>query len=287
MAETGAYVAVAPPVHQVMTDVLGILGPQKGILMRQRFDLIEALSTWERRNKYQVATKPHDKGNEPGEWEDKTFRKQLKHGHILTLKEESACCQRQCCRPYHSLTVKVKGGDASGAADGDILAEFDRPFQCSILCCGVLFNPQVLTVSIKGKETGKVIQHWPCIQNIVCWRRHWRVVDAEGKDTYLIRDDFCCNSNMFAPSICCPVRTIDILTPDENETKVGSIVNVFPGCNLRACRGTADNYILNFPDAASPTDKLNLLGALVLVEYMVFEKKPGDGSAGGDGGFDA
>jgi len=89
---------------------------------------------------------------------------------------------------------------------------------------------------------------------------------------------------MFAPSICCPVRTIDILTPDENETKVGSIVNVFPGCNIRAWRGTADNYILNFPEAASPTDKLNLLGALVLVEYMVFEKKPTKGGEV-DGGF--
>lgn len=279
MVDTGIQY-VAPPVQQVMTDIFGILGPQKGILMRQRFELIEALSSWERRNKYQVATKPTDKGNEPGEWEDKTFKDQLKHGHILTLKEESDCCQRQCCRPWHSLTIKIKGGDAT-AADGETLAEFDRPFACTMLCCCMLVNPQILTVSAKGKETGKVIQHWTCIQNIVCCQRYWRVVDAEGKDSYLIHDDFVCNSNCWAPSICCPVRKISILTPDENRTEVGSIVNVFPGCNLRGCTGTADNYILNFPDAASPADKLNLLGALTLIEYMVFEKKPDNNNGGG------
>jgi hypothetical protein len=110
------------------------------------------------------------------------------------------------------------------------------------------------------------------------------VVDADGKDVYMIRDDFCCNENMCAPSICCPVRTIDILTPDMN-TKVGSIVDVFPGCNIRGCVGTADNYILNFPETATPTDKLNLLGALILIEYMVFEKKPDNNNDGGLGGL--
>lgn len=56
---------------------------------------------------------------------------------------------------------------------------------------------------------------------------------------------------------------------------------MFPGCNVRGCTGTADNYILNFPDAASPADKLNLLGALMLIEYMVFEKKPDNNNGGG------
>jgi len=265
-------VMVAPPVHQVMTDILGILGPQKGILMRQRMDLLEALTGWEQRNKYQVATKPHDKGDNPSEWEDETFRKQLKHGHLLTLKEESECCARQLCRPRHTLSIKIKGGDDT-KVEGETLAEFDRPFKCTLLCCCTLFNPQVLTISIKGAQNGRVIQHWPCMNNLFVCHRYWRVVDGSGKDVYMIRDDFCCNQNMCAPSICCPARHLDILTPDMN-TKVGSIIDVFPGCNVRGCFGTADNYILNFPDTATPADKLNLLGALILIEYMVFEKKP-------------
>jgi len=266
-------VMVAPPVHQVMTDILGILGPQKGILMRQKLDLLEAISGWEMRNKYQVATKPHDKGNTPQEWEDETFKKALKHGHILTMKEESECCQRQCCRPRHSLRIKIKGGEDT-KVDGDTLAEFDRPFKCTIICCCQLFNPQVLTATVKGGQvTGRVIQHWPMINNFVCCQRYWRVVDGDGKDKYMIHDYFCCNENMCAPSCFCPVRTIDITTPDQTK-KVGSIVNVWPGCNIRACLGQVDNYILNFPEDATPADKLNLLGALVLVEYMVFEKKP-------------
>jgi len=272
---------VAPPVHQVMTDVLGILGPQKAILMRQRMDLFEAIVGYERRNKYQVATKPHDKGDSPQEWQDETFKKQLKHGHLLTMKEESECCQRQLCRPRHSFSIKIKGGDDT-KVEGETLGEFERPFKCTLLCCCTLFNPQVLTASVKGKVTGRTIQHWPCMNNVFVCHRYWRVVDADGKDKYMIRDDFCCNQNMCAPSICCPARTLDILTPDMT-TKVGSIVDVFPGCNLRGCIGTADNYILNFPTDATPTDKFNLLGALILIEYMVFEKKPDKNGNGGDG----
>jgi hypothetical protein len=267
-------VMVAPPVHQMMTDVLGILGPQKGILMRQKVDLLEALSGWEMRNKYTVSIKPHDKGDAPQEWEDETFKKALKHGHILSMKEESDCCQRQCCRPRHSFTIKVKGGNDT-KMDGETLAEFDRPFKCTCICCCTLFNPQVLTAALKGgKVTGRVIQHWPLINNLMLCTRYWRVVDGEGKDKYMIYDNFCCNENMFAPSCFCPVHTIDIMTPDQSK-KLGSIVNIWPGCNFRSlCAPAVDNYILNFPADASPEDKLNLLGALVLVEYMVFEKKP-------------
>lgn len=264
-------VVVAPPA-QVMTDVLQMLAPQKGLLMRQKLDLAEAFVGYEWRNKYKVATLPAGKGATAAEWTDETFSDALKKGHLLTLKEESDCLERQCCRPRHSLKIKIKGGDDS-KAEGVELGEFERPFQCTMLCCCMLFWPQVLTAKANGKETGKVIQHWPCINNLIVCNRHWRVVDASGKDVYMIKDDFCCNANMCAPSCFCPVRTIDILTPDMN-TKVGSIVDVWPGCNVRGFFGSADNYILNFPDNASPEDKFNLLGALILIEYMVFEKKP-------------
>jgi len=276
---TTVVTTVAAPAQQSMSDVLGILGTQKGVLMRQKLDVLEAVSKWERRNKYQVAAKPADKGNKPEEWEDATFKKALKHGHILTLKEESSCCQRQCLGPWRTFKIKVKGGEDT-KADGDTLAEFDRPCKCSIICCCWLFNPQELTVSLKGGTvTGRVIQHWPMINNFIPCQRFWRVVDGSGKDTYMIHDYFCCNENMCAPSCLCKTRTIKIMNPDQTK-EVGSIVNMWPGCNIRACFGQVDNYILNFPDDATPTEKLNLLGALVLVEYMVFEKKPGQGEGG-------
>jgi len=277
---------VAAPAHQSMTDILSILGTQKGLLMRQKTDLLEAISGWERRNKYQVATRPHDKGDDPKDWEDATFKKALKHGHILTLKEESDCCQRQVCRPMHSFRIKVKGGEDT-KADGDTLAEFDRPFKCQLVCCCKLFNPSTMTNSLKGGQvTGRTIYHWPMIKNFMICTNYWRVVDAEGNDKYMIYDDFCCNKNMCAPSCCCPVRTIQIQTPDQTQN-VGSIINYWAGCNLRSFFHPAvDNYVLNYPADATPTDKFNLLGALLLVEYMVFEKKPRDNNGGGLGGLD-
>lgn len=270
----GAVNQMNMPTAQVMTDALKILGPQKGILMRQKLDLAEAFVAWQWRNKYKVANLPT---TEPEEWTDDAFKSQLKKGHLLTLKEESGCCMRQCCRPRHSFKIKVKGGDDSNA-DGQTMGEFDRPFQCSMICCFWLICPQVLTATANGKETGKVIHHWPCINNIFLCHRYWRVVDGSGKDVYMIYDNSCCNSNLFAPNCCCKVHTIDIMTPDMT-TKVGSIKNIWPGCNLRGCIATADNYVMTFPENASPEDKFNLLGALVLIEYMLFEKQPNQDAA--------
>jgi len=269
--------------QQMADDVLSILAPQKGILMRQRLDLLEVIFGWEQRNKYGVATKPVGRGNSASEWQDDTFRDQLRQGHLLTLKEESECCERQCCRPYHSLSIKVKGGQET-RSDGVNLAEFDRPFKCTMVCCGVLCNPQTITAKINGNVTGQVVQHWPCSNNFLCCHRYWRVLDADGKDKYMIHQDFCCNENMCAPSMCCPVNTIDILTPDQSQ-KVGQIVDIWPGCNARGCIGTYDNYIMDFPDAATPTDKLNLLAALILIEYMVFEKKQKKNNGNADAGL--
>jgi len=66
------------------------------------------------------------------------------------------------------------------------------------------------------------------------------------------------------------IFAIDIM--DANETNViGQMKAVFPGCNIRLC-GDATNLVLDYPQAISGADKALLFGALMLIEYLFFEK---------------
>jgi hypothetical protein len=97
------------------------------------------------------------------------------------------------------------------------------------------------------------------------------VNDANGATTHVIEQDVCCNANCLAPTCCCPIHKLNIKDPSE-ERVVGSVENIFPGCSIRTlfCSNLIDNYRLTFPTNATPEDKANILGALFLIDYMVF-----------------
>lgn len=274
---------MAAPSGQAMAD---ILAPHKGILMRQKLDLLDIFCpALGKENKYKVAARPEDKDTaDPSEWEDKTFKKALKKSEILTLKEKSSFCCRVCCRSAREFTMKIKTGD-SVDDDSSTVAQLYRPFKCTCLVCGFLMlNPQEIQVrppkfdadseeDVQSKPLGRVRQLWQIPGSCFC-SRYWEVMDEDDSAKYVIRQNLC-STNMCAPSLCCPVHTIEIWDAKQ-ENKVGAILNLFPGCNWRGCVGDADNYMIDFPKDATPQDKSNLLAANVLIDYMVFEKQPGD-----------
>ena len=87
----------------------------------------------------------------------------------------------------------------------------------------------------------------------------------------MIERDVCCNANCLAPTCCCPIHKLNIKDSSEQNV-VGSLENIFPGCSLRTlcCGNLIDNYRLQFPATASAEDKANILGALFLIDYMIF-----------------
>jgi len=286
---------IAPPAqHMKDASIEAILAPHKAVLIRQKLDKMEMIcpGILQKDNKYKVAFAPPDKlkdlkdGSKTNEsaddWEDKHFKKALKHGEIVTLKEKSSCMGKFCCGSYREFSMKMNAGD-DVAAEGNLGTMF-RPFKCTILLCGLmLFNPQELTVSNREhKRLGKITQKW-ILPGSCCCSRYWSVTDDEGKKRYLISQKFFCNTNQCAPSLFCPVHTIEINTPDGNE-KVGEINNFFPGCGWKKfwrLQGDADNFMIRFPKDATPADKALLLGANILIDYMVFEKAPDNDGLGG------
>lgn len=285
-----APAAAGVPMAQMMQDADGgmarILGAQKGLLIRQKLDKWELiLPLWEKRNKYKVAGFPEEHRDTPyADWDDKIFKKALKKNEVLTMKEKSECLDRICCGKYRSFKMKVKAGDdAKGSNDDDgKILEFDRPCACTINCFNLcLLMPQELKVADKNdKNLGRITQVLK-FPGSCCFKSYWEVKDDKDETRYTIVDNCCHGCNCCAPSICpgAAVREMQIMQ-GSSEDEVGKFMNVFPGCNLRACLGDADNFILDFPAEATVEDKALLLGASVLVDFMLFEKDEQDNGGG-------
>jgi len=273
------------PETQAMVDgglgeITRILGPEKGFLMRQKLDVLEIFCPMlQKRNKYKVAKLPEGKGDDASDWEDKTFKKALKKGGIFTIKEESDLCCRLCCGPFREFRAKVTTSKKAGG-EKQTVAYFHRPFKCTMYCvfCA-LFPQEITTEDASGKELGKTVQDYRFI-DACCGKRKWAVHDGDGNKKYIIEDNICCNANMCAPSCFCPVRKLDILDGDDESKVVGSIMNIFPGCNMRGFFGTADNYKLVFPEDADPAMKMQFMASMVLIDFMLFEKSENEQNGG-------
>lgn len=246
------------PGAQVMSDA-------STLLIRQKADFLESVSCFEKKNKYKVATlQKKDEELFVEKWDRDAFKNMP---NALTLTEESKWWCRICLKSNREFSM-----DATLEGSDTVAYKFHRPFKCSILCCCVLFNPQEINIADgEGKPLGKVQQDFRCV-DAFCNKVYWKVTDASDAVQYVIKDNFCCNSNMCAPSCCCTVHNLDILDPAESNS-LGNIQSIFPGCNIRAFCSTADNFKLVLPAEASPDQKALLLGGLMLVDFMMFEKE--------------
>jgi hypothetical protein len=251
----------------------------KGVLMRQKLDKLDIFCPMlGKENKYKVATIPDDKIEEtdPEKWEDKTFKKALKHGKILTVKEKSEFIHRYCCGTFRPFTASVK---ASGKVDKSKskIAILERPFKVGIPCGCFMIQPQEITTKDPKSDDviGKTVFDFRIIDSCI-GKKHWKVMDKNEEAQYIIESDMCCNKNMCAPSMFCPARELKILDAADEKKQVGEIIDYFPGCNFKGFFGTADNFKIIFPKGASSEMKLQLLSTTVLLDYMLFEKTEDD-----------
>jgi len=59
------------------------------------------------------------------------------------------------------------------------------------------------------------------------------------------------------------------------DKKIGDIKNCFPGCCSAQAWAKCDNFEINCADGSrfSPVDKVLLLGAVLLIDFMFFERR--------------
>lgn len=287
----------AAPAGQVMLDARAqaYLANSKSMLVKQKLELMQLWMKFCKGNKYRLVETPAGWGEGSSQlWDEDEYDRQKKKSKkgedgvppMLTAKEDSTVLCRLCCPRFRELKLEIREGEDYAGKDE---RRFDlyRPFKIPIICgCVEFCSPEMQVHNLAdngGEMVGRAVHDFNCIEQC-CGKNSWAIKDSNDVTKYYIQDNVCpCTGgckNSFAPSWCCPLRTLKIL--DENKQEFPEamsedasvrpeIQNIF-ACNLmRLCLPGLDQYKITYPPNATPEDKAVLLAGLFLVEYTVFE----------------
>ena len=197
--------------------------------------MLEALTACETKNRYHITPIPAGaipdpaRGTLPESWLQH-FRAQNEFAPLLKAKEESECCQRQCCTPIRKFGVALK--------DGAGQTFFSSPSAVQVLH-PVPLLPGLPRAPLYDEE-----------QSPRRARRRNSSAAGRARDPHsaprrsmrrkhatlcsLFHSPASCTAragnNCFAPSCCNRDYDMDVMDASESVV-VGHVANVFPGCN--------------------------------------------------------
>ena len=221
---------------------LAILNTLDQLLVRQQVEMCEAMTGFEQKNKYQICNSHHQE--------------------VFFLREETSCCNRQCCGPSRSFDFFLSDSQK------DEVLHIHRDFVlspcgwpncfCCLCCCDCAEQP--MTVNSFGAELGTLSLARTFFVPTI------KVMDAGGQQIFSIVSDFCQCS-------CGEDIEYRIMTMQGEE--VGNITKQFNGF-CKEIFTDADNYVINFPVGIDMHKKALLLGAALMIDFLFYETKSND-----------
>lgn len=202
------------------------------IHVHQEVHLVEVFTSWDRQNRYSVCNEAEQQ--------------------IFYAREESECCERQCCGILRSMTMNINQVTTSGEIPAIVLR---RPLNCQGCCCPCCL--QVMEVECPpGQVVATIKEKWTCCIP------EYEIFDSQGSHIFSIVGD-CCVCK------CCTDVHFRVLRGSQ---EVADIQKHWGGC--REVCGQANDFSLIFHDKAeSVMNKSILLGATFLIDFNYFEKK--------------
>lgn len=246
----------------------------QGIYVKQQIELVEALTGCETKNKYKVHA-----------WDPVRGAEDVDAGRLMPelfkAKEESECCERICCGPIRSFTMRI--GHEANPADHLLLL---RPFKCTCFC---LARPLLRIVHPALGDLGEVYSPFVCCAYRFIVRAPTGVVTkpegppfrpaemlaASGRDKgdWYIIEGSACQAGAWCSCPCGKCKYFNFtITDAQTGAEIGMLKRVFPGC-VKSCVTDADIFVCRFPPDALPFQKAALLGAVFLVDFCIFEKQ--------------
>eukprot|EP01105_Mastigella_eilhardi_P019591 TRINITY_DN4626_c0_g1_i2.p1 TRINITY_DN4626_c0_g1~~TRINITY_DN4626_c0_g1_i2.p1 ORF type:complete len:286 (-),score=77.09 TRINITY_DN4626_c0_g1_i2:825-1595(-) len=172
---------------------------------------------------------------------------------ILVAAEESSCVCRQCCQNNREFTMKIK------TLANQEICQFERPFRWGFPCCKGC-RQAVICYSPNHQYLGTVEQIFSCCLPV------FSVLDASDNEIFRIVGNCC---------ICCNY-TLHIYRSNHGlvneDMSIGTILKKWSGMGQELFTD-ADNFVIQFPAGATAAERVLLLGALFLVDFMFFERR--------------
>ncbi len=239
-----------------VTDPMADLINSVSAEVRQKVELGEIISGCETPNQYYVFTKDYE-GNKK---------------YLFKAKEESSCCSRNCAsgdsRSF-KLHLRKIGYTSQMMEKKEDFVIFDRPSKCTCCCCD---RPEMIGKYVKGGSVGKIIQPFTCCGPLI------EVVTKDGRIPYTITGS-CCQCGYCCRNNSCGKYTdvnFEIYQGKNTSGKVvGTIRKKFRGCG--SVVGDADFFNLTFPQKASAEERLLLINAVIMMDFLYYEDKESNG----------
>lgn len=239
-------------VQQIMNTI------QTGIYVKQKFDVLEAMTGCDTPNRYYVF--------------EQSSQGAAKKKKIFRCKEKSGWCARNCmsadCKPFQMEISKCFKEEEYDEEHPVII--LDRECKCTCMCC----NRPTMTVNIvengQNRPIGRVVDSWDCVNY------SFTIYDAQDKKRFFIKAG-CCQCGFWCK---CPCETCESITFDlysgEEEKPEAPILKKGTGSCIKNAAGSADHFACPFPMTATWEDKVLLLSAILMIDFMMFEEKAGN-----------
>lgn len=177
---------------------------------------------------------------------------------LFTLKEESNCCLRQCCKAQRPLVLNATYPDQT---DQEPLFIIDKPYRMGCCCCAATncMGRNYMEVFVGGVCLGSVREK--CLCNC---RVAYAIFDSS--------EVLLCSVERCACYCECMDVKFEILTPEGEET--GKTISKLFGGFLKEMFTTNDNFQVEFPDFMDTIPKkLLMICAAMMIEFRHFEQK--------------
>ena len=250
-----------PPVHFAGITYTYVLDPMQelalspSVLIRQQPQFFEQISGCESPNRYFVFSQSPQTG----------FKM------LFKCKEQSECCQRNCCSAsMREFVMDIKHIANAGALNENFQNSFvhvNKPFKCT--CCCLERPEMIANYSANGELVGKVKQPFSCCDPI------FTIYDNAGTMRYFIYAD-CCQCGLCCSGPCAKMSEVafNIYRDANMGQPIGSIVKKI--ANFSELITSADSYQVNFPADARPNEKLLLIITGLMIDYQFFEERAGN-----------
>ena len=199
---------------------------------------------------------------------------------VMYSLEESSCLCRYCCFNARSFTQTVWMGDVD--AQNDVVLKMERPWACPLSsgCCCIPFWPFMQAINFTGADDAPLGRTTVlCYMNPCIPRFH--IEDPGGAVEYKVQYPTClgglcpdcCAEDM--PRVGLYVYPANATTFDKH-SNVGKIVKRWRGF-LTEYLTDADTFAVDFPKGSTAAQKARLLGTVMYINMMLFEKNGQNG----------
>jgi len=168
--------------------------------------------------------------------------------------------------------MEVKHVTSPNVMEPDMMenfAIFDRPYKCTCLC---LERPKMkgFYKTDNGTMFGSISEPWTCCDPLFV------IKDMNKEPQFQIHAD-CCQCGLCCRNDVCG-KCSDVLFPIypasvtdfHPQNSIGMIKKV-SGDLLKELLTDADNFEVLFPPNASPEEKLLMIGATLMIDYLFYE----------------